>query len=351
MSLRTTTIGAFPKPDFLEVTDWFDLDYGGTTAEHPTAHYERELAKMGAQAEAQFVRAAQSVIRDQETAGIDILTDGEVRRENYVHYHCRHLDGIDFDKLTEQELRNGAYKASLPTITGPIKATAPFLPHDWKTAQAMTDRAVKITLPGPMTIGDTVADDFYGDPAIRGRELADAINQEIRALADAGCIHIQVDEPVFARKVDEALDYGFENLERCFHNLPASVVRTVHMCCGYPDSLDSVDYAKADKESYFRLAPAIELSCIDAVSIEDAHRNNDLSLLEMFKDTTVIFGVIAIAQSQIETVDMLQNRLKNALQHIDSERLIAAPDCGLGLLGRDLAIAKLNNLCEAVRQI
>ena len=351
MTIKTTTIGAFPKPDFLEVTDWFDLEYGGTTAEHPTAHYTRELEKMGAEAEAQFVRAAKSVIADQEAAGVDILTDGEVRRENYVHYHCRHLDGVDFNVLTEQELRNGAYKASLPTITNQIAARVPFLPHDWKTAQSMTDRAVKITLPGPMTIGDTVADDYYPSPEARGRDLADAINQEAKALADAGCIHIQIDEPVFARKVDDALDFGFENLERCFYNLPESVVKTVHMCCGYPNTLDNPKYEKADKGSYFKLAPAIEDSCIDAVSIEDAHRNNDLSLLEMFEKTTVIFGVIAIAKSQVESVEILANRLKNALQHIDSERLIAAPDCGLGLLGRDLAVAKLTNLCAAVRRI
>ncbi len=351
MPLKTTTIGAFPKPDFLDVTDWFDMAIGGTTAEHPTAHYTRELAKMGSDAEAQFVRAAQSVIDDQVAAGIDILTDGEVRRENYVHYHCRHLNGIDFDTLTEQELRNGAYRASLPTITGPIRAGAPFLPHDWKTAQNMTDRAVKITLPGPMTIGDTVADSYYLDPKTRGLALAQAINCEALALAEAGCVHLQIDEPVFARKVDEALDYGFENLERCFHNLPNHVVKTVHMCCGYPDRLDSPDYEKAEKESYFRLAPVIEQSSIDAVSIEDAHRNNDLSLLEAFKSTTVIFGVVAIAKSQLETVDMLENRLKNSLQHIDSERLIAAPDCGLGLLGRDLAMAKLKNLCAAAKRL
>ena len=156
MPIKTTTIGAYPKPDFLTITDWFDQSYGGTTAENPTAHYTNELNQLGDQAEALFVRAAEAVIHDQEMAGIDILTDGEVRRENYVHYHCRHLSGVDFNLLTHQELRNGAYTSSLPTITGPVKANAPFLPHDWKTAQALTRRDVKITIPGPMTIGDTV---------------------------------------------------------------------------------------------------------------------------------------------------------------------------------------------------
>ncbi len=351
MPLKTTTIGAYQKPEFLGLTDWFDQSLGGTTAEKPTAHYTRELRQLGDQAEALFVRAAEAVIRDQEAAGIDILTDGEVRRENYIHYHCRHLSGINFELLTEQDLRNGAYKASLPTITGPVMAMAPFLTHDWKTAQALTRRDVKITIPGPMTIGDTVADMFYNDPKKRGAEIADALNREVLALADAGCIHIQIDEPVFARKVGDALDYGFENLERCFHNVPNHVVRTVHMCCGYPDRMDNPDYEKADKACYFDLAPAIEKSSIQAVSIEDAHRNNDLSLLEIFEKTTVIFGVVAIAKSHVESVDMLETRLRNALGHIDAHRLIAAPDCGLGLLGRDLAQRKLSNLCDAVRRI
>ncbi len=351
MAIRTTTIGAYPKPDFLDVSDWFDMANGGPDASDPTSRYTEELTKLGDDAENQFVRAAKAVIDDQVDAGIDIVTDGEVRRENYIHYHCRHIDGINFEHLTETAVRGGNYSANLPTITGPVKATAPFLPHDWKTAQSLTDRPVKITLPGPMTIGDTVADDFYGDPVKRGAELAEALNSEIRALADAGAIHIQVDEPVFARKASEALDYGFENLERCFHDLPESVVKTVHMCCGYPDRLDNPDYTKAPKESYFQLAPAIEASCIQAVSVEDAHRNNDLSLLEVFKSTTVIFGVVAIAKSEIETVAHIRQRLSHAIEHIDPERLIAAPDCGLGLLGRDLARTKLKNLCLAAASV
>ena len=123
------------------------------------------------------------------------------------------------------------------------------------------------------------------------------------------------------------------------------------MCCGYPDRLDNPDYPKASKASYFDLAPAIEASSIQAVSIEDAHRNNDLSLLEKFETTTVIFGVVAIAKSRVESVDEIRQRLSSALKHIDSDRLVAAPDCGLGLLGRELAIAKLKNLGDAANSI
>ena len=350
MRLRTTTIGAYPKPDYVPITDWFQGDEGPDTVS-PTQGYAAQIAGAGGEAEALFTRAAKEVIADQVEAGIDIPTDGEVRRENYIHYHCRHLDGIDFQRLTSKELRGGAYSASLPTITGPIAARDNFLPHDWRAAQAATDRPVKVTLPGPMTITDTVANDYYSDNAVLGGDLAAALNAEVLALAEAGCEYIQIDEPVFARKPDLALDYGFENLERCFHGAPASVIRTVHMCCGYPDRLDNPDFPKADPDAYLRLAGAIEESSIQAVSLEDAHRHNDLALLERFATTSVIFGAVAIARGNLESVEEIRQRLRAALQHIDADRLIAAPDCGLGLLARDLALAKLTNLCAAAHDL
>jgi len=164
-------------------------------------------------------------------------------------------------------------------------------------------------------------------------------------------MHIQIDEPLFARKPGAALDYGFENLERAFHGCPKSAQRTVHMCCGYPDKLDRDDYPKADPDAYLQIADAIEYSSIDAVSFEDAHRHNDLSLLERLPTTKVIFGVVAIAKSEVESVDYIRERLQRALNHIDTARLIAAPDCGLGLLGRELAMAKLKNMCTAAQSL
>ena len=222
---------------------------------------------------------------------------------------------------------------------------------DWELAQGFTDKPLKITMPGPMTISDTNSDLFYHDPKKLGADVADALNIEVRALAEAGCKYIQIDEPLFARKPQEALDYGFENLERAFHGCPDSVIRTVHMCCGYPDRLDHPDYPKADPDSYFRVADAVEDSSIDAVSFEDAHRHNDLALLEHFKTTSVIFGAVAIAKSQVESVEEIKERLLLALNHIDHDRLIAAPDCGLGLLGRELAMAKMRNLSLAAKSI
>jgi 5-methyltetrahydropteroyltriglutamate--homocysteine methyltransferase len=350
MGLLTTTIGAYPKPDYVKLPDWFNNPEGPDTA-NPTESWDKALKALGPQATQIIARGVHEAVTDQVEAGIDIPTDGEIPRENYIHYHCRHIAGIDFQKLTEKSLRGGAYSARLPTITGPVSARDHFLTRDWRVAQGCTERSVKITMPGPMTISDTTADAYYDDPKKLGADLADSLNFEVLALADLGCLHIQIDEPLFARKVDEALDYGIENLERAFHNCPAHVVRTVHMCCGYPDRLDNPNYPKAPKESYLRLADAIDASSIMALSIEDAHRPNDLSLLERLKNTSVILGVVSIAKSAVEEVDQIRERLQQALKHIDAERLIAAPDCGLGLLGRERALKKLRNMCAAAKSI
>ena len=350
MRLLSTTIGAYPKPEYIELPDWFGAAAGPDT-EAPTEDWAGALVRMGDEAEEILARGTREVVDDQISCGIDIPSDGEIRRENYIHYHCRHLNGIDFERLTAKSLRQGAYSARLPTITGPLSARDHFLTHDWKVAQSFTDRPVKITMPGPMTIADTTANAHYDDPAKLGADLADALNVEVMALAEAGCKHIQIDEPVFARKVPEALDYGLENLERAFHGCPDHVVRSMHMCCGYPDALDSPDYPKAPKEAYFQLAEAVDRSSVMAVSLEDAHRRNDLSLLERFASTTVILGVIAIAKSRVESIDEVRTHLAEALEHIDAKRLIAAPDCGLGLLGRELTLAKLRILCAAARSM
>ena len=301
--------------------------------------------------QATFDRATREVVAEQAAIGIDIPTDGEIRRANYIHYHCSHWEGFEPDTLTECTMRNGAWTAEVPTFTGPVAARGPFLVRDWEVAQAATERPVKMTVPGPLTIADSTATLLDPDRRAWCADLADALNVEIRRLADAGCRHIQVDEPVFARLPDQALDFGVETLARCFRGVPDGVMRIMHMCCGYPDGLDETDYVKADPEVYLRLAGAVEASVVDAVSIEDAHRHNDLALLDAFARTTVILGVVEIASSRVETVDEIVARLRAALEHIDADRLVAAPDCGLIMLGSDLTRAKLGRLVEAARAV
>lgn len=349
MALLTTTLGIYPKPDYVPTPDWFRE--GGTGLSNPTQAYQNYLANLSADIDEILERGTQDVIQEQVKLGIDIPTDGEVRRENYIHYHCRHIAGIDFNNLTHKVLRQGAWVANLPTITAPLKARDHFLPQDYASAQSFTTHPVKMTVPGPMTITDSVVDAYYYDDKDLGVALAQVLNAEILAVVEAGCTWIQVDEPLFARKPDQALAYGFENLERCFQGVPDHVTRVVHMCCGYPDYLDQENFQKADPQAYFRLAPAIETSSIQAISIEDTHRRNDLSLLDYFKTTTVLLGSIAIAKSRVESVEEITTRLQAALEHIDPDRLIVAPDCGLGYLGRDLTVAKLTNMVKAARSV
>ena len=248
-------------------------------------------------------------------------------------------------------MRGGSWCARVPTVVRPIEAGAPFLADDWRRAQAATERPVKITLPGPMTIADSTADAHYGDERRLGAALADALNAEIRSLADAGCAWIQIDEPVFARDPENALAFGIDHLSRCFHGLPAAVTRLVHVCCGFPAELDMPNYPKADAQAYFALADALEAAEIDGISLEDAHRHNDLRLLERFGSTTVVLGLVDIARSAVEPVDEIAERMRAALDHIDAERLVAAPDCGLVMLDRTTALAKLANLSAAAKRV
>ena len=342
--MLTTTIGAFPKPSYVPISDWFsnrDGDY--------TSAYLGELDAAGDEAERLLDQATVEVVRAQVGAGIDIPTDGEVRRENYIHYQCRAIEGVDFDALTPVRMR-GTTDTLLPTITGPLSARDSPLAADFSRAQAVTDHAVKITIPGPMTIIDSVANTFYDDDRHLASDLATVINQHVRQLADAGCQWIQVDEPLMARKPEQAKAWGIDELARCFDGLASDVNRVVHICCGYPNRLDQDDYEKAPQSSYLDLAEQLDDAAIDAVSLEDAHRHNDLGqLLPLFGRTTVIFGAVAIAKSRIETVDEISTRLELALEHAAGP-LMAAPDCGLGYLSHDQAVAKLTNLATAAKR-
>jgi len=348
MSLQTTCIGAWPKPDYVPVTDWFQVGLG-------SEDYDNQVigawSAGDADAEALLDRATSECIADQIDCGIDIPTDGEIRRENYVHYQCRHFDGFDFTNLTKRTLRNGAYTVKLPSIVAPVRArVGSALVRDWQVAERDAGLPVKITLPGPMTISDTTADLHYNDSEALAHDLAVALNGEVLALAEAGCRYIQIDEPIFARKPDAALLYGVDTLAKCFEGVPDDVTRAMHMCCGYPSRLDDADYPKADPDAYLQIAERVD-GVVDQISIEDAHRHNPEELFTRFQTSTLITGFVAIASSDVETVDEIRMRMSAVLKHLPEDRLIAAPDCGLGFLGRDLAMKKLKNMCAAARSI
>jgi 5-methyltetrahydropteroyltriglutamate--homocysteine methyltransferase len=346
--IKTTCIGAWPKPVELGGGDWQETDVSDSDAQgfSYTSGAAREFDNEV------LDRATEAAVQDQVACGIDVPTDGEQRRGNYIHYHCRHLQGIDFELLTAKLHRNGAAVADLPTVTGRVEPEGHhFLDRDFTVAQAATDHPVKITVPGPLTIIDTTANVHYDNERDLAMDLAAALNFEIRALAAAGCRHIQVDEPVFARRVDDALDFGIESLARCFDGVPSEVTRVMHMCCGYPGHLDDENYPKADIDSYFKLAEELDSSGLDQISLEHAHRANDLTLLEKFQQTDVVLGVIDVARSHVETVEEITDKLASALNHIDANRLVAAPDCGLVLLDREMAMSKLRNMSEAAHAL
>ena len=346
--ISTTTVGSYPKPDYVPITDWFTIEPNSNGPVAYTNEYALQLAAAGDDSETSFRRATAEIIGDQVDAGIDVVMDGEVRRENYIHYQCRHFGGFDFDNLTRHQIRG----TMLPTIRSDVSFVDSPLVRDYEVAQALSPRPVKVTLPGPMTIIDSTVDAHYHDDRALGADLAAALNGQIGALVAAGCTQIQVDEPVMARKPEGALAHGIEQVGSCFSGVPDEVVRTVHICCGYPLHVDRNDYPKADAGAYAQLAPALDDAPVDQVSIEDAHRPNDLSaLLPLFRRTTVILGVVAIARSRVETVDEIAERLIEAGRYLPRERLGAAPDCGLGFLGRDLARQKLKALGAAASRV
>jgi 5-methyltetrahydropteroyltriglutamate--homocysteine methyltransferase len=285
--------------------------------------------------------ATREAVADQIACGVDVPTDGEMRRENYLHYHCRHLTGIDFNQLTERLLRNGSWKGQVPTFVGPISAGEHFLGRDHAVASEGVAVPIKITIPGPITLMDSTADAYYGNDATWGAALAGAINAEVLDLVASGCSQVQIDEPAFARYPERAAAFGFDLLDRCLVDLPTRVTTTLHICCGYPDRLDNENYPKADPESYAALAPHVDAAPIDIVSIEDAHRQNDLDLFRRFERVRVAVGVAAIARSAVESSDAIARRLHDVAVVLGTDRLIAAPDCGLGLLDRSTAMAKL----------
>ena len=345
MPLETTTIGSYPKPDYLRIPEFVPKH------PDPTKRYTEYLSTRTPEDDDLLTRATHENVQHQVEAGIGIPTDGETPRSHYVHYHLRNLGGVDFGNLSERVTRGGAWKASFPTIAGKIEVGPNFLDADWQRAQSATDKPVKMTLPGPMTIIDSTVDAHYADERSLAADLADALNHEVRGLERAGCRYIQIDEPVFARKASAAQDWGIEMLERAFDGVGGDVTRMVHICCGYPSAVDLADFPKAPKEAYFDLAKLLDNSSVDWVSLEDAHRHNDLSLLEKFGKTGVILGVVQIAATRVESVDEIAERLRNALRHIDPDRLMAGPDCGLAMLDRETVQSKLRNMCQAAQSM
>ncbi|XP_038058304.1 5-methyltetrahydropteroyltriglutamate--homocysteine methyltransferase-like [Patiria miniata] len=351
MPLKTTVIGSYPKPDYLAVPSWFETnDHTDMLSRHGKFLSEKKATPEFSD---QFERAVKEVLSEQAELGIDVVTDGELDRESYVWYLCRNMKGFSFENLEVCTYRDGACTSVLPQVVGQIGAgrACDAIIKQWTFAQANSSMPVKATIPGPLTIMDSTKNKFYSDEKQLSRDLVVVINKIFTGLVEAGCRHIQLDEPLFVREVERCLDFGIDHASRCIEGLGNEVTKTIHLCCGYPNYLDQTDYHKADPQGYFHIADKIDQAGFDEISIEDTHRRNDLSLLAHFKRSKVILGSVTIASSKVEPVTEIRDRLKSALNYIPSDRLGVAPDCGLGFLPREIMRQKLKNMAEAAKSL
>ena len=355
--VSTTVIGSFQKPDYLQaqIPGWIKAD--GKINDDFVESYEGAIKGCSRKKlEEQILRATKETITLQEDLGIDVICDGEMRRDNYINGYLRTLHGIDFFNLEEKLCRNGACVLKLPTVVSEVycKESVPGLlspEAEWRIAQDMSSKPVKFTLPGPMTIADTIVNKFYKNDRELQEKLVTCVQSTVQALAKSGCKNIQIDECVLVRYPEQAVEYAIDNLAKCFEGVPEDVARIVHICCGYPNYLDQEDYQKAELDAYGKLADKLDEVGIDYVSLEDAHRRNDLNVFSKFKKTKVILGVVDVVRSRVETVEEIKQHANEVMSVLPKERLVLAPDCGLVYLPHKIMMEKLQNMVTAASQL
>ncbi len=283
-------------------------------------------------------------IKTQEDAGVDILTDGEQSRQHFVHGFLEYVEGIDFDHKVKMGIRNNRYDAMVPVVTGPLKLKGRVHEREAEIMRAHTTRKVKITMPGPMTIIDTLSDNFYGDKVKLAMAFADLLNQEARALQADGVDVIQFDEPAFNVYMDDVKAWGVDALHRCIEGLTCTTA--VHICYGYgiKANLDWKETLGGEWRQYEAIFPALAASRIDQVSLECMNAKVPMHLLSLLKGKTVMVGVIDVASDVIETPEQVAATIGRALEFVPRDKLIACTNCGMAPMARNIAVAKLNSL-------
>jgi 5-methyltetrahydropteroyltriglutamate--homocysteine methyltransferase len=299
----------------------------------------------GAELEAAKLDATLVAIKLQEDAGIDIVTDGEQSRQHFVHGFLEAVNGIDFTKRVEMGIRNDRYKAMVPTVTGPLSLRSRVHGAEARFARAHTGKKLKLTLPGPMTIVDTIADGFYGDRVKMAFAFADALNQEARALEADGVDVIQFDEPAFNVYMDAATDWGIEALHRAAAGL-TTCTTAVHICYGYgiPANVEWKATLGAAWRQYERVFPALANSRIAQVSLECRNSKVPMEFLKLLDGKDVLIGVIDVATDAVETPEEVAALIGEALRYVPRERIIPCTNCGMAPMRRDVAAAKLTAL-------
>lgn len=333
--LPTTLVGSYPQPDWLVDKEML-LGSGP-----PRVRMQKVWRVAEPQLEEAQDDATLAALHDQERAGIDIVSDGEIRRESYFNRFANALDGIDIDNPGSVPSRTGK-PVAVPRVVGPIRRTEPVQVRDVAFLRAHTDRPIKITIPGAFTMAKLALDEHYHDREALVMAYADALNEEVRELKAAGADVIQIDEPYMQANAEEAEHIGVAAIDRALDGIDGPTV--VHLCFGYA-------YVVKDKPTGYSFLPQLDACRATAISIEAAQPALDPAILERLPSKEVMFGVIDLGTNDVETPELVAERLRGALRHIGPERLIVAPDCGMKYLPRSVALGKLRAMVEGTDRV
>jgi 5-methyltetrahydropteroyltriglutamate--homocysteine methyltransferase len=328
--LPTTVVGSYPQPDWL-------IDRDNLRSRLPPRVRAREIWRIAPELLEQAQNDATLLaIRDMERAGIDIITDGEMRRESYSNRFATALDGVDIDKPGSALDRTG-HANPVPRVVGPIRRARPVEVEDVRFLRANTARRIKITLPGPFTMAQQAQNDFYKDEVELAMAYAAAVNAEARDLKAAGADVIQLDEPYLQARPEKAKQYGVAAINRALDGVPGPTA--LHLCFGYA-------HVVHQRPSGYSFLPQLAEAVVDQISIEAAQPNLDLGVLKDLSAKTMIVGVISLGDPKIESAEQVAARIRAILKVMPAARVIPAPDCGMKYIDRATAYAKLKALAD-----
>jgi 5-methyltetrahydropteroyltriglutamate--homocysteine methyltransferase len=331
--VQTTVVGSYPQPGWL-------VDRDRLGARVPRVHAPeiwRVPEPWLTEAQDDAVRLA---VADMERAGVGTITDGEQRRESYFNQFATSLDGLDLDRPGTAIARTGR-PTPVPRVVGPIRRARAVLVRDMQFLRSITDRTIKVTIPGPFTLAQLAQDEHYHDPERLALAYAAAVNEELRELEPIVDV-LQLDEPYLQAQPDRARAYAVAAIDRALAGIDKLTV--VHLCFGYA-------FTVKDKPSGYSFLPELDRCAARAISIEAAQPRLDLSVLATLPSKTIILGVLDLGDPIVETPELVRRRLDAALAHVPAERLVAAPDCGMKYLRRDVAFAKLSAMVEGARHL
>ena len=333
MLLPTSLVGSYPQPDWL-------IDRGRLAGRFPPRVRARELWRVAPE----FLEQAQAdatllAIRAQEDAGLDIITDGEIRRESYSNRFATALEGVDVDNPGTALDRSG-HPNPVPRVVGPIRRKHPVEVADLQFLRAHTTRTAKMTVPGPFTMAQQAQDDYYGSREAMAFGYAEAVNEEIRDLFAAGADIVQLDEPYLQARPAEAAQYGVKVINRALDGVTGLGTTAIHVCFGYAAIIH-------DRPAGYSFLPELAACDADQISIETAQSGLDCSVLTALDGKTIILGVIDLNDPAVETPEVIVERVRRALPYVPASRLVLAPDCGMKYIPRETAFGKLTAMSAA----